>query len=487
MSRAGSAVGLVVFLVGAFLGASSADADGLLGTFLDFSQPSHDEEQAVEADEHPEEHGSRLPDEAIPLQLEGFPQRPKPLLELGEPFLGTGTLRPGFQLPTGAVWQPSLLAFGTFRTAVQSFEDDDAGRITEWANRLDLFFNLQLSGSERLVLGLRTLDKNGRFTSFFFEHPDPALDGEFRDELDTDVETLFFEGDFGEIFPNLDRRDFGRTDLGFSLGRQPMLFQEGLLINDTLDGLGVTRNTLLPKGTSNFRMTFFYGWDNVDAGGVERDADLYAVLTSTDLPATTLDVDVAYVDAHDLGGDLLAAGVSAVQRIGKVDSSLFLLGSLAVDEETSLATDGLLLFGEVSWTPRYTEDHVYLTAFWALDEYTAAARGPDVGGPLGRAGLNFAAVGLGSFTSPLASRARDVAGGAVGYQRFFAHTRRQLLVEGGFRFGTDAAVDDAYAVTVRYQTALGRRFVVVADGFVAHLQDADRTPYGGRLELVVKF
>ena len=66
-------------------------------------------------------HSSRLSDEEIPLQTEGFPERPKPLLELGEPFLGTGTLNPGYQLPTGAVWQPSLLVFGTYRTALQTF------------------------------------------------------------------------------------------------------------------------------------------------------------------------------------------------------------------------------------------------------------------------------------------------------------------------------------------------------------------------------
>ncbi|MCG8458859.1 MAG: hypothetical protein MI919_21480, partial [Holophagales bacterium] len=262
---------------------------------------SHGQEHA---DEHGDgEHGSdghghssRLSDVAKPLDIEGMPERPKPLLELGEPFLGTGTLHPGFQLPTGAVWQPSLLAFGTLRTAVQSFEADTPGdaRITEVAARLDLFLNLQLSGSERLVAGIRALDGNGRFTSYFLEHPDPMLDGEFQDEVDADLEALFFEGDFGEIFPDLDREDFDTLDYGFSVGRQSMLFQEGLLINDTIDGVGVTRNTLLPGNSPNFRTTFFYGWGNLDTSfGAERDGRLYALLTSADLPSTTLDIDVA--------------------------------------------------------------------------------------------------------------------------------------------------------------------------------------------------
>jgi hypothetical protein len=457
--------------------------------------PAGEEEGEEQGDEHGE-HGSRFPDEPIPLDLEGFPERPKPVVELGEPFLGTGTLDPGVKLPTGAVWQPSLLAFGTFRTALQSSDRGVGGddRITEWASRLDLFFNLALSGTERLVVGFRALDEGGRFTSYFFEHPDPALDGEFRDEIDADIETLFFEGDFGEIFPKLDWHDFAKNDIGFSIGRQPMFFQEGMLLSDTVDGVGFTRNTLLPRGTSNFRMTLFYGWDGVGAGGFERAANLWAFLTSTDLRATTMDVDVAYVQNHRGDGDLVAAGVSGVQRFGKLNSSLRLLGSFALDEEvfaldgTPFATDGLLFFSELSWTPPYGHDLVYVTTFWALGEYTAPARGPAVGGPLGRAGVNFASAGLGTFVSaPLSSRARDVAGGAVGYQKFFAHTRKQLLFELGARFGTEDDVEDQVAATVRYQTALGRRFVVVADAFVAHRRDVDVTPFGGRLELVVKF
>ena len=445
-----------------------------------------------DGEDHGGKHSSRLSDEKIPLQLDGFPQRPKPIVELGEPFLGTGTLRPGFKLPTGAVWQPSLLAFGTFRTAIQTYEPDNAlgARVTEWTNRLDLFLNLQLSGSERLVVGIRGLDDDGRFTSYYFENPDETLDGEFDDALSADLEVLYFEGDFGEIFPNLDRDDFGSTDIGFSVGRQPMLFQEGMLINDTIDGVGLTRNTLLPQNTSNFRMTFFYGWDNINVNNAERrSANLFALLTSTDFRRSTLDVDFAYVQNHDGEGDLVAGGISAVQRIGVTNSAFRVLGSVATDEETSASTDGVLLFSELSWTPHYTHDLVYLTTFAATGEYSPAARGigPASSGPLGRAGINFAAVGIGSFGAPLSGRASDVVGGAFGYQKFYDHTRKQLIVEAGARVGIDDAVSDAYAVTARYQAAFGQHSVVIVDGFVGYQESNDQTPYGGRLELLVKF
>ncbi len=463
-----------------------------------------------EAESHTSHHG--LPEEALPLQLDGFPERPKPIIELGEPFLGTGTLKRGFKLPTGAVWQPSLLAFGSLRSGLQSFDaSSGGGRTTEWANRLDLFFNLQLSGSERLVVSFRTFDQGGRFSGYTFESPDPALDGQFQDEFDGEIESLFFEGDFGEIFPNLDRRDNKSFDYGFSVGRQHLLFQEGMLIQDTIDAVGITRNTLLPTNTSNFRLTFLYGWNEVNRGGADssitsgplsggnpedRAAQMFALLTSTDFVLSTVDFDIAWVDSDDQNaGDLLAAGISAVQRIGRFSTSFRLLGSHALENETAFSTDGYLLFSEVAWTPRTNHDHVYVTTFVAMDEFSSAARGPATGGPLGRAGINFAAVGLGSYGAALSSRARDVAGGAFGYQKFFDHSRKQLIVEAGVRVGLDdagtAAETDAAALTARYQQAMGRRLVVVVDSFLGVRERfgavGDDTLYGGRVELLLKF
>jgi hypothetical protein len=444
--------------------------------------------QAGEAGEDP----ARLTDERIPLAVEGFPKRPRPLLELGAPFLGTGTLKPGFELPTGAVWQPSLLLFGTYRTALQSFQVD-GDRVAEWANRLDLFANLQLTGTERLVVGFRPLDQDGRFTSYTFRSDVPGIDEGSQNELNGEVTSVFFEGDFGEIFPNLSKRDFKETDVGFSVGRQPLLFQEGLLIDDTVDGIGLTRNTLQPHHTSNFRSTLFWGWNEVGRAGLggnreDDSAQLFALLTSTDLPTSTVDADLVYVASDTTAGDLISGGVSAVQRIGKLNTSFRVLGSRAVDQETPFSTDGVLLFSEVSYTPAATEDLFYVTTFWAIDEFSSAARGPASGGPLGRAGINFAAVGLGRAGAPLSSRARDVAGGAVGYQRFFSHTRRQLILELGGRLGTAGGEPDSLAGTARYQTAMGQHYVLVIDGFAGYRQGpGTQDLFGGRVELLVKF
>jgi len=68
--------------------------------------------------------------------------------------------------PFGQMLQPSLLVYGSFRSAFQSFESGGENTI-EWANRLDLNFNLNLSGTERLVLSMRSLDsKTGSYTGY---------------------------------------------------------------------------------------------------------------------------------------------------------------------------------------------------------------------------------------------------------------------------------------------------------------------------------
>jgi len=447
----------------------------------------HGEKASHSQDGH---HSSRLTAEVIPLRLDAVPNRPKPLLELGEPFLGTGALSPGFELPTGAVWQPSLLVFATMRTGLQSNNyrpDRGEARVTEAAARLDLFTNLQLSGTERLVMGFRNFDQDGRFSGYVFESEVPGVDEGSQDELNAEVGTLFFEGDFGEIFPNLSPRDFRPHDVGFSIGRQELFFQEGILINDTVDGIGLTWNSLQPRKTSNFRTTFFYGWNNVNQGNLAEDSgDLFALLTSVDFPSTTMDFDLTYVRGEDLFPDTLAAGVSAVQRIGLVNTSFRALAS-SVDVVGGDRVDGGLLFSEVSWTPTRTHNLVYINNFWAIDTFASAAHGPANGGPLGRAGINFAAVGLGAYGAPLSAAARDVAGGAIGYQMFFNHTRTQLIVELAGRFGTEETVPDQVGFTARWQQAAGRHFVFILDGFVNHTERFDEDAFfGGRFELLIR-
>ncbi len=62
-------------------------------------------------------------------------------------------------------------------------------------------------------MGLRPVDNNQstRFTSYSFNG---ANEG-FNNEFNLDIETLFFEGDLGSLFPNLDKAGIKPIDYGF--------------------------------------------------------------------------------------------------------------------------------------------------------------------------------------------------------------------------------------------------------------------------------
>ncbi len=437
-----------------------------------------------------EAHGLRLPDQPVPyLADEELPARAAPLLELGGDFLGTGKLKPGFGLPTGAVWQPRLWVYGTQRTALQHYRAGSGPAVSEWMNRLDLFGNLQLTGTERILIGFTPFHEDDQFTGQVFE---PGSERGFKNNLNLDIQTLFFEGDLAELFPRWDYRDSTSNDLGFSIGRQEIVFQDGILIADTLDGVGISRNNVRFTGVPwlvNLRTTFFFGWDEIHRNDnqEDRNASLYGLFTQLDTSFSTIDFDIVYVDSNDLGGgDLISAAVDSIQRIGKVSTTFRIAGSKALDQRTAQADDGVLLFTEIAWVPPYTHNHAYIDAFVSIDNFTSAARAPLSGGPLGRTGLLFAASGIGSVPPAIANGTGDSFGIIAGYQLFFDNDRRQLLLEVGGRTGDDQKQVDTVGVGVRLQQALGRRFIVELSSYAAKPEHMDMQ-YGTRGELLIKF
>lgn len=436
--------------------------------------------------------------------IQPLPERPPLVFEWNEKFLAPGFLNEGLQMPTGVVWRPALWVFGEYRTDY-AYRENPTGThvISEVAQRLDLFGQLNLSGTERLLIGLRPFDQetNGisaggrqqairKFSSYDFGTGD-GISG-----TNGDIQTLFFEGDFGEIFPNLDPYDTEYIDYGFSVGRQPLLIQDGLMINeDMIDLASVTRNTLFGYGSLNTRATAVYAWNRINRqdrllGNVfDPGADMIGLFTESDFPISTVNADLAYVNSS-LGG-LFVWGLSAIQRLhgyrNTYNTSFHLLGSQPTGGiETPVAGQGELLFSQVSWTPHRTEDLVYFNAFWAIDQYTSAARGPLTGGPLGQVGILFAGPQLGRYAAPLSNQASNAFGGSIGYQMFFDHTRQQVIFEVGARDGTLEQNTAAVAVGAQYQRALGQHWILVLDSFVAR-QESQSVSEGVRVELRAKF
>ncbi|MCA8961804.1 MAG: hypothetical protein KDC38_14870 [Planctomycetes bacterium] len=423
------------------------------------------------------------------LKTDLIPDRPL-TFELFNPYFGKGPIT-SFTLPGGAVWQPTLLVYGNLRTALQSFDNGAPNANTsEWANRLDLDINLGLSGTERFNIGFRPLDEEGVFTGWNFS------DDEWIDGTDGEPNRFFFEGDFGELFPNLDPNDSRSLDYGFAIGRQPINFQDGILINDTLDAIGVTRNTLIPGGTSNLRVTALYAWNEIHTrdrsrgrNREDKDAHLFGLFTEADTPWSTVAFDTALViDEGSKNGDGIVVGVSGVQRIGQINTTFRWNTSMPTAGGSPTMRAGNLIFAEVSTTPHGAHNLVYANAFVGIDRFSSAARDPAVGGPLGRTGILFAAVGLGRYGAALGNDADRSVGAAIGYQMFFQGNRRQLIVELGGRGRTSESIppNAAVALGARFQQAIAQNFIALVEGFVGDREGVNGIG-GIRAEVQVKF
>jgi len=303
-------------------------------------------------------YGRGLAEEPVPyLEDEDLPPPTPPLTLFGDPLLTTGNIEPGIELPTGAVWNPSLWIFGTYRTALQVFDPVDQDRVVEWVNTLDLFANLQLSATERLVVGINPVRRGDSFTGYTFDAPGRDDDNEWFESGNASVNTLFFEGDFGEIFPDLDPDDSDLLDYGFAIGRQAFSFQQGLLMDDTaVDAVGIVRNSLPIPGGSNLRVSGLFGWGEISRADavVDQNALLFGLSADADVGSHFLTLDTFYVDSDADGGDGFYFGASSVQRKGLWDSSFRVLGSLALDGDTSAVKTGVLWFADFSTTPKGT-------------------------------------------------------------------------------------------------------------------------------------
>ncbi|MGE5270685.1 MAG: hypothetical protein ACM3JG_13545 [Thiohalocapsa sp.] len=439
--------------------------------------------------------GDRAPlpfisDKPLPLLGVGtLPLRPAPLLEIGNGFLATGPLTPGFELPGGAVWQPRLWVFGQMRSAVQAFYDGKT-HVSEWANRFDLFGNLQLTGTERLVIGMQPLnhDGSGRFAGYRFA---PGRD-RFINNTNANVRTLFFEGDLGSTLPFLDKEGILPVDFGYTVGRQPLFFQNGMLINDNVTMVGLARNSIHTPYSSNVLIDAVYAWDHVRRPNrpttlVGQQPALWGLATSSDVLESTFNVQLLHVSDARQFGDAWYVGGAAIQRFSWLNTTLRVNSSIADGRSTAVSTSGTLLSLETSFNPYRSDDIVYLNPYVAFGNFTQAAKDPVVPGPLGGLGITFAAYGIGTAVSPLSSAAKKVAGFTTGYQAFWNGHRRSLTLEFGLRENTGAnGTFNAQAIGARFQQAIGQRVLWEVDA-TATRQENRNDAFGLRTELAYQF
>ena len=429
----------------------------------------------------PIDHHLRLLDHPTTYLGDGrLPSRTPPL-EWGSPFLAPGKIAQGHVIKTGAIINPRLWVYGTLRTAFQTYRTGAEPDSSEWANRIDLFANLQLTETMRVLLHLRPLNKNNDYTAHIFR---PKEMSGYQDEFNLNITQLFIEFDVGELFPKWQSRSCIPRDIGFAIGRQQIFYQEGILINDFIDAISITQNSLAFPGVNNCQLTTYLG--------VNNRATIIGLHSSIDRSKHSFDIDAAYLRSQEghcnldeyPAGNLLALAISSVQRIGHWGISARVLGSLATASHTPQADDGLLLFFESNRECGIDHDIFYINTAITLGHFTSIARDPTVAGPLGSVGILFAGTGVGGLGSAINSQANNCVAAAFGYQKFF-DCNWQGIVEIGSRINTRTSTGDSIALGGRLQRGIGKRCVIRFDAFVGE-RNALRSIYGLRTEFVIK-
>src|SRR5690606_31108847 len=111
--------------------------------------------------------------------------------------------------------------------------------------------------------------------------------------------------------------DSSRLDYYISVGRQPLSFQDGLLIDeDAIDMVGLTRANMRIGRLVNTRIAGVFGWGDIDrpAGGVnlhDGSALLFGLFTETDTRTRTVELDALFVTADDSTGSGVYGGVGS--------------------------------------------------------------------------------------------------------------------------------------------------------------------------------
>jgi hypothetical protein len=366
---------------------------------------------------------------------------------------------------------------------------------SEWANRLDLYANIQLTGTEKFIIGIRPLDKNepSKFSRVAFN--DNRGDG--RSEFNGDIRTMFFEGDLGSLFPRLDPEGTSWLDYGFSVGRQLLQFQEGIMLNDEVDAIALIRNNIHLPGIPGLRSSFVWGWNDLGRSDAERDdrANMFGLFNSADTQKTYWNLDLVYVTDEDAVGDSYHIGLSAIQRIGFYSTAFRINTSIAEEDDNAEVGTGTLYSAEFSFTPKRSDDIVYLNAYFASGKFTQVGREPVVGGPLGALGILFASPSIGNFGSEMISFANDVAGFAMGYQAFWNHHRTNLTLElatridtsdkGCITTGRGKRCDDI-AIGFEFRQRLAQRIQLQVDSHY-NVQEKRSDGYGLRTEILYQF
>ena len=182
--------------------------------------------------------------------------------------------------------------YGDYRAAA-AYNDQGTRDFGVLANRINLEWDLWLTATERFHMSTGPFQEGNDFMRVEFDDGSANFENEL-DFFDEETDALFFEGDFGYMVGGL-RGTYAQFDLPVAVGLMPLLFQNGIWMEDAIVGVAVTipaRNS--PRfDWSNYDITFFAGFDQVTSPAFGNNNDAARVIGAT----TFIEAKGGYIEA----------------------------------------------------------------------------------------------------------------------------------------------------------------------------------------------
>ena len=415
----------------------------------------------------------------------------RPLLELGRPWYQLGPISEGSSiLGFHNHVNPQYLIFGDARSAIAS-NRADGDSTTLMASQLNLFHHFKFTSTERFVAGMTPFSRGPNSSRYIFD------DDEYEFEGNADFNFAFMEGDLGAIVGGA----IGQTlpfDLPFAAGIMPLVFQNGIWMEDEILGFAVTipaRNSAR-FDISNMDITFFAGYDKLNSPAFEGDdsaARVMGIASFLDALNGHFEIDYAFLDDRtNQDRSYHNIGIGYTRRYGRwISNSTRVIVNAGQQSNDPGTADGVLLLSENSLITGHPSTVVpYLNMFAGFDRPQSVGRNGLAGGILRNTGILFESDNLTGYPT-LDSSANDTFGMAMGLNLLADEFAQQLIVEMAMLgvMGDDVnrnALGDQYGVGVRYQLPLTNSVIFRADAMMGFLRD-DEDINGGRMEIRKKF
>jgi hypothetical protein len=415
----------------------------------------------------------------------------RPLVECGRPWYQLGQLSPGSSvLGFHNNVTPQFLIFGDSRVAYAS-NNQNNNSDSLIATQLNLDFDLKLTGTERFHAFVSPTG-GAQHNRYLLDEDRYVFEG------DANIDFGYFEGDLGAIVGGAINKTMP-FDLPFTVGIIPLVFQNGIWMEDAILGFAATlpaKNS--PRfNISNMDITFFAGYDKLVSDAFPGDdsaARVMGIASFIEALNGYIEVDYAFLDDRTFDDrSYHNIGIGYTRRYGRFlsNSTRVIVNAGQSTDVVENTADGVLLLSENSLITGHPSNIVpYFNMFAGFDRPQSVARAGAAGGVLRNTGILFESDNLTGYPT-LDATANDTFGFAAGINILSSEFSQQLVLETAMLgvmgdAGTRRAQGDQYGVGFRYQLPLSNSVIFRADGMMGFLRNDDDVS-GIRMEIRKKF